>query len=191
MLVPEDVYRVAGAAWKAHDLNNQHNSDDDFFFSPTTPTMITYNASLRGIGNICMSSAFNEEQKAMVIDQSLGYGFAVYNHLTHNDHGLSKRNAASIIYLLKIIQACIPPSRTRGNMTVALWHQASREGLVTPTLIKTIVELHEPGNGPEFDVFLESIEKCVSSTGGESNKAVITPQRFARFAKKFSTSQFY
>lgn len=188
-LEPEDLYRVAGAAWKAHDLNNQHNSEGDVFFAATTPTMVTYNATLRGIGNLCLAAASsdNAERKTMMVDQGLAYGFGVYNHLTHNDHGLPKRNSASIIYLLQVIQACIPPSRTRGNMTVALWHQASMEGLVTQELISTLKDLHAETNGPEFDIFLESLDKC--TTGTESGK--ITPQRFARFAKKFRHSKFY
>eukprot|EP00533_Pseudo-nitzschia_delicatissima_P003849 CAMPEP_0116114204 /NCGR_PEP_ID=MMETSP0327-20121206/19902_1 /TAXON_ID=44447 /ORGANISM="Pseudo-nitzschia delicatissima, Strain B596" /LENGTH=470 /DNA_ID=CAMNT_0003607583 /DNA_START=122 /DNA_END=1535 /DNA_ORIENTATION=+ len=188
-LEPDDIYHVAGAAWKAHDLNNQSNSGD-MFFAATTPTMVTYNATLRGIGNICLSSTSEEERKALITDQGLAHGFGVYNQLTHNDHGLPKRNGASIVYLLNIIKACIPPSRTRGNMTVALWHQASMEGLVTPELIQSVKELHEVSNGPEFDVFLESLDKCTAS-GSSSDKVVITPQRFARFAKKYSYSKFY
>lgn len=190
MLEPDDIYRVAGAAWQAHDLNNQY-SGGETFFPCTTPTMVTYNATLRGIGNICVSSTLNDDQKALIIDQGLAHGFGVYNQLTHNDHGLPKRNGASIVYLLNIIKACIPPSRTRGNMTVALWHQASMEGLVTPELIQSMEELHGESNGPEFDVFLESLDKCTASAGEKSDKVVITPQRFARFAKKYSYSKFY
>eukprot|EP00536_Pseudo-nitzschia_multiseries_P004636 jgi/Psemu1/295638/fgenesh1_pm.78_\ len=200
-LEPDDLYRVAGAAWKAHDLNNQHNNDNnesttDPFYPPTTPTMVTYNATLRGIGNLCLAEAANsggdDERNQVVIDQGLAYGFGVYNHLTHNDHGLPKRNSASIVYLLNVVRACIPPSRTRGNMTVALWHQASREGLVTPELIETIkgLHLHTESNGPEFDVFLASIDECTARKN-KNDKVVITPQRFARFAQKYSHSKYY
>jgi hypothetical protein len=195
LLEPDDLYRVSLAAWKAHDLNNQHNNKSDsvdhYWFPSTVPTMITYNATLRGIGNLCLAENENnnEERRGIIVDQGLAYGFGVYNHLTHNKHGLPKRNAASIIYLLQTIKACIPPSRTRGNMTVALWHQASMEGLVTPKLIQVIHELHSDNcNGPEFDVFLQSLEECANSD--QSNK-IITPQRFARFAKKYSHSKFY
>jgi len=199
-LEPIDLYRVAGAAWKAHDLNNQHANNKidggDHHFSPSTvPTMITYNATLRGIGNLCLAVTNekdkDEERRSFFVDQGLAYGFGVYNHLTHNNHGLPKRNAASVIYLLQIVKSCIPPSRTRGNITVALWHQASMEGLVTPKLIEAIHELHHDNcNGPEFDVFLRSLEDC--ATPGQLNKkSIITPQRFARFAKKYSHSKFY
>mmetsp|Transcript_7147 Transcript_7147/g.17945 ORF Transcript_7147/g.17945 Transcript_7147/m.17945 type:complete len:516 (-) Transcript_7147:155-1702(-) len=214
LLEPDDLYRVAGAAWKAHDLNNQHNdNNNNLFFAPTTPTMVTYNAALRGIGNLCLAARDDPRSRAMIIDQGLAYGFGVYNHLTHNDHGLPKRNSASIVYLLRVIEACIPPSRTRGNMTVALWHQASMEGLVTPELIRAIEGLHsgegESGsnqniNGPEFDVFLASIDKCKApqqqqqqntneneNDNNNDNKVVITPQRFARFAKKHGHSKHY
>jgi len=200
LLEPIDLYRVAGAAWKAHDLNNQHTNNKigggDHHFPPSTvPTMITYNATLRGIGNLCLAVTNekdkDEERRSFFVDQGLAYGFGVYNHLTHNNHGLPKRNAASVIYLLQIVKSCIPPSRTRGNITVALWHQASMEGLVTPKLIQAIHELHhENCNGPEFDVFLQSLEEC--ATPGQLNKkSIITPQRFARFAKKYSHSKFY
>jgi len=200
-LAPDDLYRVAGAAWKAHDLNNRHNNvlgGGGTFFHPTIPTMVTYNATLRGIANLCGSTASIGGgdavevgvEKAVVIDQALARGFAAYNHLTHNDHGLPKRNAASIVYLLEIIGACIPTSRTRGNMTVALWHQASREGLVTTDLIRTIRRLHDESNGPEFEIFLESLDGCCSSSS-DGDGGVITPQRFARFAKKHRHSRFY
>lgn len=202
LLEPNDVYRVAGAAWKAHDLNNLHinknvdGSSDQYYFPRTVPTMVTYNATLRGIGNLCLAATADEEKKdeerrGMFVDEGLAYGFGVYNHLTHNNHGLPKRNAASVIYLLQIIKSCIPPSRTRGNMTVALWHQASMEGIVTPALIQSINELHLGNcNGPEFDVFLRSLDECTSSDQLKKN-STITPQRFARFAKKYSHSKFY
>ena len=213
-LEPDDLYRVAGAAWKAHDLNNRHNAPGGMYFSPTVPTMVTYNAALRGIGNLCGlattpggkddDDAEQQQQppdettaaarRMMIVDQGLAHGFAVYNHLTHNDHGLPKRNAASIVYLLEIIRACIPTSRVRGNMTVALWHQASREGLVTPELVRTIRQLHDDSNGPEFEIFLESLDGCCTtsvSNGGDGAAPVITPQRFARFAKKHRHSRFY
>jgi len=191
-LEPEDIYRVAGAAWKAHDLNNQHNNDSDEYFQSTCPTMVTYNAALRGIGNLCLAADPDNKRKAIITDQGLAHGFGVYNHLTHNEHGLPKRNSASIVYLLQIIRACFPASRSRGNMTVALWHQASREGLVTPGLIRSLKDLHAESNGPEFGVFLESLDRCISAgTSGESKTPAITPQRFARFAKKYSHSKFY
>jgi len=200
LLEPNDLYRVAGAAWKAHDLNNQHSnnkidSGDHHFFPSTVPTMVTYNATLRGVGNLCSAATnernYDEEQRDFFVDQGLAYGFGVYNHLTHNNHGLPKRNAASVIYLLQIVKSCIPPSRTRGNITVALWHQASMEGLVTPKLIQAIHELHHDNcNGPEFDVFLRSLEKCATPSQ-PNKKPIITPQRFARFAKKYSHSKFY
>ena len=196
LLEPDDLYRVTGAAWNAHELNNQHNNDNDLFFPSTTPTMVTYNATLRGIGNLCLaassSSDDDDNRRRMVVDQGLAYGFGVYNNLTHNDHGLPKRNSASVVYLLNVIRACIPPSRTRGNMTVALWHQASMEGLVTAELIRTLKDLHVESNGPEFDVFLESLDQCTAQKNDDSSrKVVITPQRFARFAKKYSHSKHY
>lgn len=201
LLEPDDLYRVTGAAWNAHELNNQHNNDNDLFFPSTTPSMVTYNATLRGIGNLCLAASASsgnddddDNRRRMVVDQGLAYGFGVYNNLTHNDHGLPKRNSASVVYLLNVIRACIPPSRTRGNMTVALWHQASMEGLVTAELIRTLKDLHVESNGPEFDVFLESLDQCTAQKNDDSSsssKVVITPQRFARFAKKYSHSKHY
>ena len=85
-------------------------------------------------------------------------------------------------------------------MTVALWHQASVEGLVTPQLIQSVHDLHDDNcNGPEFGVFLHSLEKCVSnkiSNNGSNcnnngNNVIVTPQQFTRFAKKYSHSKFY
>jgi hypothetical protein len=190
-LEPENLYDVVLDALNAHALNNQSSTAD--WFPYTVPTMATYNAALRGIGNLCLpGESIDATSKQQLVDQGLGFGFSVYNHLSNNDHGLPKRNAASIIYLLRVIKACLPPSRTRGNITVTLWHQASMEGLVTPELIAAIQDLHVESNGSEFDVFLDAISKCQTSRPSkDSEKVVIMPQRFARFAKKYQHSHAY
>jgi hypothetical protein len=194
---PADFYQITDDALTAHRLNNQsNNSSKNEWFPYSIPSMVTYNATLRGIGNLCLAMASDGDKKSnqQLVDQGLAYGFGTYNHLTNNSHALPKRNTASILYLLRIIGACLPPSRTRGNMTVTLWQQASREGLVTSKLIAAIQELHVESNGPEFDVFLKALEKCQcpsSSSGKINEKIVITPQRFARFAKKFQHSKNY
>lgn len=209
-LKPSDVYRVASAALEAHDLNNlqiraaNNNAShgraggDIYFFAQTLPTMVTYNATLRGIANICTVECVTDKNRRPLLDEGLTFGFGIYNHLTHNDFGLPKRNASSIIYLLRIIRSSIPPSRTRGNMTVAIWHQASIEGLVTNDLIDTIHELHTGQcNGAEFDVFLQSINdykaksSVEESSASNKSQSTISPQRFARFAKKYRHSKFY
>jgi hypothetical protein len=103
--------------------------------------LATYNATLHGIWNLSLAGAKNNKQH--LIDDSLACGFDTYNHLiTHNDHGLPKRNASSITYLVRIIKRVYHPSRTRGNMTVTLWHQASREGIASPDLIAAIQDVH-------------------------------------------------
>jgi hypothetical protein len=195
---PADLYQIAQDALTAHELNNQGIiSSKSQWFPYTVPTMVTYNATLRGIGNLCLAgtSQMDEESKQRLVDQGLACGFGMYNHLTNNKYALPKRNTASVIYLLKVIGGCLPPSRTRGNMTVTLWYQASREGLVTSELIAAIQELHLQSNGPEFDVFLKALEKCKSSSSSGnkagSEKIVIVPQRFARFAKKYQHSKNY
>jgi hypothetical protein len=195
LLDPSDFYHITQDALTAHELNNQRSNGSEFF-PYTIPTMVTYNASLRGIGNLCLagSADVDPNSKQQLVDQGLAYGFGIYNHLTHNDHTLPKRNAATMIHLLTVIRACLPPSRTRGNMSVTLWYQASREGLVTPELVAAIREVHAEPNGPEFEVFLDALEKCQSSPASSdeaSEKVVIMPQRFARFAKKYQHSKNY
>jgi hypothetical protein len=196
-LNPTYMYQIAESARETHILNNQTGSLSSpsvakkvDWFPYTIPTMVTYNAALRGIGNLCLAGD-NNTNKQQLVDECLACGFGLYNHLTHNDHGLPKRNAASIIYLLRIIKACLPPSRTRGNMTVTLWHQASREGIVTPDLIAAIEDVHSESNGPEFDVFLDALGNCLSPSASKDDKVIIVPQRFARFAKKYKHSRFY
>jgi hypothetical protein len=195
-LEPADLYDVLENALTAHKLNS-HSETQGCLFPYTVPTMATYNATLRGIGNLCLAAgSADAERKQSLVDQGLAYGFGVFNHLTHNDHGLPKRNTASVIYLLGVVKACFPPSRTRGNITVTLWDQASREGLVTPDLIAAIQDLHAESNGPEFQVFLDALEKCQgtipsSKDGKNSKNLIIMPQRFARFVKKYQHSKNY
>lgn len=146
-------------------------------------SIVTYNAALRTIMNLGRfynrkegghsSSSFSRYR-----DEVLHAGLGVYNLLTHNPFGV-KRNAQSIKYLLLILEQTIPPSRVRGNMSVTLWHQASREGVVTPSLVECFLgNIHgvsnirdtlakisldtesvqiDSINGPEFGVFSQKL----------------------------------
>lgn len=198
-LTPSMVHHVAEMALATA-------SDDD------PPTLVTYNAALRAVANLATHAKPVATSQEQLRDESLAAGFRLYNFLTHDSYGL-QRNARSFLYLLQLVQSTMPASRVRGNITVTLWHQASREGVVTPRLVERVVrDLHGCNikldddslnkndnhslssiNGPEFGVFCQALVDTLQSRGKEltgdvDRDYVIVPARFARFAKKYSHS---
>ena len=175
-------------------------------------TIVTYNAALRSIANLGRfyhqkhgghsSTPFQQYR-----DEVLHAGLSVYNLLTHDPFGV-KRNGQSVKYLLQSLEQTIPPSRVRGNISVTLWHQASREGVVTPSLVECFLhDIHgvssksiddmslDSVNGPEFTAFNEKLlatlapRSSISSSDSSFDETYrISPPRFARFAKKYAHS---
>mmetsp|Transcript_202 Transcript_202/g.423 ORF Transcript_202/g.423 Transcript_202/m.423 type:complete len:604 (+) Transcript_202:32-1843(+) len=176
-------------------------------------TIVTYNAALRTIANLGRfyhqrHGGHSSPSFPQYRDEVLHAGLSVYNLLTHNTFGV-KRNGQSAKYLLQTLEQTIPPSRVRGNMSVTLWQQASREGVVTPSLVECFLHnIHGASpqtidnmsldsiNGPEFTAFneklLATLEPRSNSTSSSSSSYdetyKISPARFARFAKKYAHS---
>mmetsp|Transcript_204 Transcript_204/g.427 ORF Transcript_204/g.427 Transcript_204/m.427 type:complete len:631 (+) Transcript_204:32-1924(+) len=184
-------------------------------------TIVTYNAAVRAMANLGRfyhqrHGGHSSPSFPQYRDEVLHAGLSVYNLLTHNPFGV-KRNGQSVKYLLQTLEQTIPPSRVRGNMSVTLWQQASREGVVTPSLVECFLHnIHGVSakkamiddmslectsiNGPEFTAFSEkllaTLETRSSSTSSSSSNNSsnfdetykISPARFARFAKKYAHS---
>jgi hypothetical protein len=159
---PSEYYEVALQIMDANDLDKGSNSY-------TLPSHVTYNASLRGIAKCDLSDD-------MVRDDALSSSFSLYNHLTHSLH--LPRNIMTIVYMLQVVDNAIPASRVKGNISVTLWDHASRLGIANEQVIEAMKNLHEPTNGPEFDILLEEI----------SGKL---PQKYRRFVNKYAHSKYY
>jgi hypothetical protein len=184
---PMDYFHLATSVLEAHELDADYdhdNNNNDYYLEYTRPTMVTYNAPLRGIAT--NGSALTDE---VVRDDALTAAFSLYNSLTHSDH--LHRNASSIAYMLQIVNHAIPASRVKGNMSVTFWQQASKLGIVDQKVVEAIQQIHGGGddggdgdqltNGKEFQVFLDHI----------SPKDEELPQRFRRFVNKYQHSKHY
>jgi hypothetical protein len=159
---PMEYYDLAEKMLHANDLDQGNNVH-------TLPTLVTYNAALRGIAQC-------EYSTEPLRDDALSSAFGLYNHLTHSLH--LPRNAMTIVYMLQVVNQALPASRVKGNISVSFWQHASDLGLVTDDVIKAVQQVHEPLNGPEFGVFLERISGDL-------------PQKQRRFVNKYKHSDHY
>lgn len=159
---PNDYYKIALQIFDASDLDKGSNPY-------TLPSHVTYNASLRGIANCDLSDE-------MVRDEALSSSFSLYNHLTHSLH--LPRNTMTTVYMLQIVDKAMPASRVKGNISVTLWDHASRLGIVNEEVVEAMKKVHDPTNGPEFDILLEEISGNL-------------PQKYRRFVNKYRHSKNY
>jgi hypothetical protein len=159
---PNEYYETALQIFDANDLDKGSNSY-------TLPSHVTYNASLRGIAKCDLSDD-------MVRDEALSSSFSLYNHLTHSLH--LPRNTMTIVYMLQVVDKAIPASRVKGNISVTLWDHAIRLGVVNAQVVEAMKNIHDPTNGPEFDIFLEEISGNLL-------------QKDRRFVNKYKHSNHY
>ena len=159
---PRDYYGLATKVLVANDMDSGTNHY-------TLPTLVTYNAALRGIASC-------EQPNDQIRDEAMSYSFALYNHLTHSLH--LPRNAMTMVYMLQMLDKALPPSRVKGNMSVTFWDHASKSGIVNQEFLNAFQQVHEPSNGPEFKVLLDMLSNDL-------------PQKHRRFVKKYSHSEHY
>jgi len=111
----------------------------------TVPTVLTFNAVLRTVANFPITSDTRKLR-----DEALEVAFGVYDEMRwHVD-----RNSATFQYMLEIIQKCLPPSRSRGNVSFGLWTQAQRHHVASSQVLQALHQAHVPSNGEEFDEWL-------------------------------------
>jgi hypothetical protein len=117
----------------------------------TFPTVLTFNAALRGVANTKYSSEANEEE---IRDAALETAFGIYDEMRwHVD-----RNSATFQYMLFVVGKFLPPSRSRGNIAHGLWTQAKRHHVASSQVLEALHDAHAPSNGAEFDEWLQQHE---------------------------------
>ena len=162
MGAPGDYYDLALQIMNADKLDNGSNNY-------TQPTLVTYNAALRGIATCDLTME-------MVRDEALESAFSLYNHLTHSRH--LPRNAMTYVYMFQIIDKAFPASRVKGNISCTLWDHATRLGVVNEQVIASLSQVHSTSNGPEFQMLLDHISGPL-------------PQKYRRFVNKYRHSDNY
>ena len=160
---PFDYYNIARNILKANDMDKGGNP------LYTLPSHVTFNAPLRGIAKCNMT---NE----MIRDDALSASFSLYNHLTHCPH--LPRNNMTIVYMLQILDKTMPASRVKGNISVTFWDHASTLGVINEEVIEAMMSVHDPPNGPEFDILLQEISGTL-------------PQKLRRCLNKYRHSKHY
>lgn len=143
----------------------RHNQDGGFETNTnvhTVPTVVTFNATLRALTTMPVT-----DDKTR--DEILQIGLGLYDGMRYH----VDRNSATYTYLLQLINKCLPPSKTRGNIMHGMWAQAVQEQVVDANIIEALKEGHS-----------ESGEKFVSwvqeHLGG---KVEDLPNRHWRYAK--------
>jgi len=127
----------------------RHYQDGGFEYNVnphTVPTVLTFNAVLRGVAN----TLYNGEDP-IIRDDALETAFGVYDEMRwHVD-----RNSATFQYMLEVVRKFLPPSRSRGNIAHGLWTQAKRHHVASSQVLKALHAAHSPSNGEEFDEWLK------------------------------------
>lgn len=165
-VTPKDYFDLAATLLQAHHLDGSNIDRVE-----TLPTMVTYNAPLRGIAKIHLKDE-------VIRDEALMSAFEIYNYLTHSVH--LNRNASTFLYMLQILDHAIPDSRVKGNMSVTFWQQCSQIGVVHQDIVDCLLGMHQDARqGPEFQPLVDKI------SGGD------LPQRYRRFVNKYQHSKYY
>jgi hypothetical protein len=185
---PEDFASLLSQLLHAHALDG---GDLENTNEATYPTMQSYNACLRGIANLPYTtttiatddhanktSASNNDDELR--DQAVGCSFGIFNTLTHTPSSRFSRNAATFAYMLQSVDKYVPTSRVKGNVTVALWMQASKLGVVNQSVVDAFVAAQTPSNGEEFVEFLETRQNLQEM-----------PQTWRRNAKSLQHASIY
>ena len=137
----------------------------------TIPTMVTYNAPLRGV-------ALLDIQDQVLRDEAMRMAFTLYNSLTHSELAHIQRNPRTMTYMCRILDKCIPGSRVKGNMSVTFFSHATQLGILDEAVIDALRQIHSSQNGPEFQILLDHLSGDL-------------PQRFRRFVNKYNHSEHY
>ena len=154
IISPNDIVDILESVLERHELDggDLHNVNPH-----TIPTQQTLNAALRAIANIPYNSDSSNDERLR--DEAL-QAFGIFNHLEHSP--LLECNAASFCYMLQIVNKYIPTSRTKGNISMALWMQATKKGVVDASVVQAFQQCHSPSNGPEFEHVVQERTTSVS-----------------------------
>ena len=131
-----------------HVLARHHqDGGPEYNINPyTVPTILTFNAVLRTVANF----PIHPQDNSTLRDEALEVAFGVYDEMRwHVD-----RNSATFQYMLEIVTKCLPPSRSRGNISFGLWTQAQRHHVASSQVLQALRQAHVPSNGEEFDEWL-------------------------------------
>ena len=155
IISPNDIVDILESVLERHELDggDLHNVNPH-----TIPTQQTFNAALRAIANIPYNNSDNSSNERLR-DEAL-QAFGIFNHLEHSP--LLECNAASFCYMLQIVNKYIPTSRTKGNISMALWMQATKKGVVDASVVHAFQQCHSPSNGPEFEHVVQERTTSVS-----------------------------
>jgi hypothetical protein len=123
----------------------------------TVPTILTFNAVLRGVANTPYSNHNNNDDE--IREEALQTAFGVYDEMRLHHVGTAaaadnnnNRNAATYTYMLQVVAKFLPPSRTRGNIAHGLWTHAKRNHVASKQVLEALTQhANVPSNGVEFD----------------------------------------
>uniref|UniRef100_A0A7S1UWN4 Uncharacterized protein n=1 Tax=Grammatophora oceanica TaxID=210454 RepID=A0A7S1UWN4_9STRA len=112
----------------------------------TIPTPVTWNAPLRAVSRMDVSS---EKVRDEMLEHSLGF----YDEMVHNQF---PRNAATFIYMLRIVDKLLPSGQTKGNVSFGFFHHALEEKVLSVEVCDEMRKVHTPSNGDKFDKAMQA-----------------------------------
>jgi hypothetical protein len=149
---PVDMARILRRVLERHEEDGGAERNTNPY---TVPTILTFNAVLRGVANApyVMGEGDNgndnddDDNAARMRDEALQTAFGVYDEMRfHVD-----RNAATYAYMLRVVAKFLPPSKTRGNIAHGLWTHAKRNHVASRQVLEALHHTNIPSNGVDFD----------------------------------------
>jgi hypothetical protein len=141
---PVDMARILRRVLERHDEDGGAERNTNPY---TVPTILTFNAVLRGVANAPYVKGDDDDNAARMRDEALQTAFGVYDEMRfHVD-----RNAATYAYMLRVVAKFLPPSKTRGNIAHGLWTHAKRNHVASRQVLEALHHTNIPSNGVDFD----------------------------------------
>merc|ERR1712151_178555 len=151
--IPEAVKNAQSLFNKA-TYRHMQNGGPDNIQRHTIPTSLTFNAVIRTASNTSFDYSLQEKIDEQTRDEALNAAFWTFDKMYHID--CTQRNTATYIYMLRMLQKCMPESRVRGNIAHALFDLAVGEQVMDDCIYD---ELKVCGGGELYDNWLRFMDE--------------------------------
>jgi len=159
----------------------------------TVPNVVSFNATLRlcadlhyeqppgddsnsSEGSSMFSSLAFLDPKYTIYkmqrDEALTTAMYTFDRLTHC--GVAAWSPASFAYMLRLLSKYIPVSPMRGNVTIAMFFQASEAGLVDGFVLRELLAANQPCNSAEHDKWIAAQGVKAESSDDNNNDDAAT-----------------
>lgn len=176
---PDPVQDLATAMHCHEMVINRHLLDGGDYAATvnphTRPTILTFNAQIRLAADLPWKEGDSIEHR----DDALTVAMAAFQR--SDECGVTERNSASHVYLLRVMEKYMPASRIRGTMARSVLDLARYHGLLSPEVVAAYKRANIPTNAFDFD---EEIAALFGFGADDEELLRDLPRKWFRLSKK-------